>query len=156
VTGGGLRDRLRDERGAALVLVLLASVLLSALGAILVLETQTQSTIASNYGEGVAALYAAEAGAGVAMANLVSADRWSPQPAFVSGAVDQLLGVPVVRPPTIVSVSLVDAGAPDRITVVSQADGPRQTRRTVRVTVARAADPSDRLSLRIVAWEEVR
>ena len=152
----GGHQRLRDERGMALVLVVLASVLLSALGGILVLETQTESAIASNYRDGVAALYAAEAGAGVAMATLVTADRWSAQSGFVSGSIHQLLGVPAASPPTLVVVSLVDAGAPDRITIVSQADGPRQTRRTVRVTVARAADATDRLSLRIVAWEEVR
>jgi Tfp pilus assembly protein PilX len=155
VSGAATRRRLHDERGMALVLVILASVLLSALGGILVLETQTESTIASNYRDGIAAFYAAEAGAGVAMATLVTADRWSAQPAFVAGTIQDLLGLPTAGPPTLVRVSLIDAGATDRITIVSQADGPRQTRRTVRVTVARA-DPADRLSLRIVAWEEVR
>ena len=46
--------RVRDERGLALVLVLMASALLSALGAILVIETQTEGAVASNYRDGVA------------------------------------------------------------------------------------------------------
>jgi hypothetical protein len=149
--------RLRDERGMALILVLMASTLLAALGGILVLESQTESTIASHYGDGIAALYAAEAGAGVAMARLAAQDEWRAQSdAYVSGRLDNLLGVSPVRWATDVAVFLVDGGAPGRITLVSRADGPGQTRRTVRVTVARALDPTDRVSLRILAWEEVR
>ncbi len=146
-----------NERGMALVLVLMASTLLFALGGSLALETMTEGMVASNYRDGVVSFHAAEAAAGVAMATLVSADTWAAQPeGFVVGRLDQLLGVAPTTVPVLVTVSLADAGATDRITIIARADGPGRSRRTIRVTVARAADPTDRVSLRIIAWEEVR
>lgn len=59
-----------DERGVALVLALMAVLLLSALGLALVATTSTELLIASNYRNGQEALYAADAAAERALAEL--------------------------------------------------------------------------------------
>lgn len=152
----GTVKALRREEGMALVLVMTASMFLVVLGSSLMVETITETTISSNYRDGVEAFHAAEAGAGLAMARLVAMTSWTPQAAFVSGRVEDLMGVPRSSSPISVSVSLLDAGVADRIVVLSRADGPGQARRTIRVTLARPIDPTDHLSLRTVAWEELR
>jgi len=151
------RRRVRDERGMALVMVLLSSVLLCALGGAVALEGQSESAIAGNYRDGIAALYAAEAAAGLVIARLPSAATWSPSAGpIVSGRLDQLLAASSTSSPVVVAATLVDAGAPDRIAVLAQANGPGKAQRSVRITVARPADPADHVSLRILAWEEIR
>lgn len=157
MTRARVRARLHDDRGMALLIVLLSSVLLCALGGALALEGQSESAIAGNYRDGVAALYAAEAAAGVVMARLPSSAAWSPSTGSVLPTpVDQLLGVSRLRSSIAVTASLIDAGVPDRIIVVAQANGPGNAQRSVRITVGRAADPADHVSLRILAWEEIR
>ena len=80
-----------DERGAALVLALMAMTLLSALGLVLAATTSTELLIAANYRNGQEALYAAEAAAERALAELPMAPGWnalldgSTQSAFVDG-----------------------------------------------------------------------
>ena len=157
MTTASLAGRARDDRGMALVIVLLASVLLCALGGALALEGQSESAIAGTYHDGITALYAAEAAAGLAMASLPAAATWSPSfGPIVSGRIYQLLGTS--SPPGSITVTafLLDAGAPDRIIVVAQANGPGRAVRAVRITVGRAVDTADHVSLRILAWEEIR
>jgi len=72
------------DTGSALVLALVATVLLSALGFGLAILSNTESAIASNYHAGSEALYAAEAGAERAISEASFAPDWS---ALVSGAV---------------------------------------------------------------------
>ena len=52
----------QDERGIALLLTLMATVLLTALGGALITLTTAETAIASNYRNAVEAFYAAEAG----------------------------------------------------------------------------------------------
>jgi Tfp pilus assembly protein PilX len=56
-----LRWRLGNEQGTALVMALMAMLLLTALAAGLVMVSNTEVRIASNYGTGQEALYAADA-----------------------------------------------------------------------------------------------
>jgi hypothetical protein len=66
-----------DERGAALVLALLAIVLLLALGGALIVLTMTETKIAATFRDGVAALYAAEAALDRALVDINAAGDWS-------------------------------------------------------------------------------
>ena len=80
-----------DERGVALVLALMAVLLLSALGFALVATTSTELLIASNYRNGQEGLYAADAAAERALAELPAVAGWntlfdgSTRSAFVDG-----------------------------------------------------------------------
>jgi len=67
----------RRERGTALVVVLIAMVLMSAVGITLVLSTSAETRIAGNFRSAQEALYAAEAGANRAIADLRSVPDWS-------------------------------------------------------------------------------
>jgi hypothetical protein len=75
--------RIHDERGAALVLALMGLTVLMALGAALVLVTSTESTIAGNFRSSREAIYAAEAIAELAVAELRSSANWT---SFVEGS----------------------------------------------------------------------
>ena len=55
------RQTAASERGSALVIALIATVMLSALGVGLVMLTNTEGGIASNYRKGSEMLYAADA-----------------------------------------------------------------------------------------------
>lgn len=59
--------RVRDERGSALIISLMALLLLTGLGLALVLSTSTETMISANYRSGQEALYAADAAAERAM-----------------------------------------------------------------------------------------
>jgi hypothetical protein len=83
---------LRDQRGAALVVALMAILLLSALGLALVLSTTTESMIAGNFRFGQEAMYAADAGVERVMDDLLTVPDWNnilkgnTRSAFVDGA----------------------------------------------------------------------
>lgn len=64
------------ERGSALLIVLVATVLLTALGLGLVMLTDTEGTIASNYRAGNQTLYAADAAVERVMADILLTPSW--------------------------------------------------------------------------------
>jgi hypothetical protein len=66
-----------DDRGAAIVVALMAMLLLSALGLALVLSTTTESTITGNFRFGQEALYAADAGVERVMDDLLTVPDWN-------------------------------------------------------------------------------
>jgi len=72
------------DRGSALLLVLIAAALLSALGAGLVMMGSTEATIAANYRTAAETRYAVEAAAERAVEDLVKIAPWS---AALSGAI---------------------------------------------------------------------
>jgi Tfp pilus assembly protein PilX len=84
--------RLRDERGAALIVALMAMLLMTALGLALVLTTTTETMIAGNYSNGQEALYAADAGVEASMQDLLTVPDWntilagSTTSAFIDGS----------------------------------------------------------------------
>ena len=79
--------RARRADGFVLIVVLLAMVLLSALGSALVLTTSTESRIAANFGSSAEGLDAAEAIVEMSLAEIVAVPDWN-----------QLLAGPFVPP----------------------------------------------------------
>lgn len=71
-----IRKRLSDETGTALVLALMAMMLLSALAATVVMVSDTEVKIASNFNHGQEALYAADAAVERVMQDLLMIPRW--------------------------------------------------------------------------------
>lgn len=69
-------DRLRDERGIALIISLMAMMLMMALGTALVLTTMTETRIASNYRGGTESLYAADAAVERVMQDILTVPNW--------------------------------------------------------------------------------
>jgi hypothetical protein len=65
-----------DERGNALVLALMATLLMTTFGSALVLISATETRIAAGYRAGAEALAAADAALEVALADLGAADDW--------------------------------------------------------------------------------
>lgn len=78
------RNNAVGDRGIALVVVLLAMVLMSALGVALVLSTTAETHIAHNFSRAQEALYAADAAAARAMADMHRIADWT---ALVAGTV---------------------------------------------------------------------
>jgi hypothetical protein len=97
----------RDDRGSAVVIALVATVLLAALGQGLVLLTSTEQAIAGNAHAGVETLYAADAAIACVLPELRQAPHWSDvlngatRSAFVDGT----------RTPTLPSGDTVDLDA---------------------------------------------
>ena len=69
--------RSADERGAALLVALMATLLLTALGSALVLLTTAETAISANYRLGQETLYAADAGIERAAQDLLSVPQWN-------------------------------------------------------------------------------
>ena len=84
--------RLADERGTALIIALMAMMLLTALGAAVVMVSNTETHIAANYRNSQEALYAADAAVERIVQDLLLLPRWndilsgSAQSSFVDGA----------------------------------------------------------------------
>lgn len=67
----------RDERGVALIIALMATLLVTALGVALILVTSTETQIAANFRDAQEALYAADAGVERAVQDLLLVPRWN-------------------------------------------------------------------------------
>ena len=84
--------RLSDDGGSALIVVLLATMLLTSLGIGLVMLSNTEATIAANFRSGNETLYAADAALERVVQDLLMAPRWNDvlagtlQSAFVDGS----------------------------------------------------------------------
>ena len=74
----------RDERGIALLIALMSTLLLTALGLALVMTTMTETMITANYRDGGEAMYAADAGVERVMQDLLTVPDWN---RILSGAV---------------------------------------------------------------------
>lgn len=86
--------RLRSETGSALIIALMSMMLLTALGAAVVMVSRTETMIASNYSNAQEALYAADAAVERVVQDLLMVPRWNDvlsglsRSAFVDGAYD--------------------------------------------------------------------
>jgi Tfp pilus assembly protein PilX len=149
-----VQSRARDERGTALLVAIMATALMSALGSALILTSITETAISANYRDGIEVLYAAEAAAALAIADLAAEEDWSsataPRPEV---GLDQL--VPGAAGSSIrVGVDISPGEEPDVMTVTSTSRGPGGARRAVRVTVRRRpGEPGS--PAEIVFWEQV-
>src|SRR5918996_889494 len=92
MTSHRIHARLADERGTALIIALMAMMLLTALGAAVVMVSNTETHIASNYRNSQEALYAADAAVERVVQDLLLIPRWNDilggtaQSGFVDGA----------------------------------------------------------------------
>jgi hypothetical protein len=66
-----------DDRGSAIIIALIATILLTSLGVGLVLLTNTEGAIASNYRSGSETLYAADAAVERVVGDLLLVPRWN-------------------------------------------------------------------------------
>src|SRR4029453_1938232 len=86
-----LRTRLAEEAGTALIIALMATMLLTALGAAMIMVTTTETKISNNYSNSQEALYAADAAVERVVQDLLLVPRWndiltgSVQSSFVDG-----------------------------------------------------------------------
>jgi hypothetical protein len=69
--------RLRDEAGFAMLVAVMGLLIMSAAGLALILATSTETMIARNFGDGTAAMYAAEAVAVKGLADLALESDWT-------------------------------------------------------------------------------
>jgi hypothetical protein len=72
-----VRPASRDDRGSALIIALIATVLLTALGMGLVVLSNTETAIASNFRSGNETLYAADAAVERVVQDLLLVPRWN-------------------------------------------------------------------------------
>lgn len=96
-----------DERGSAVVIALVATVLLAALGQGLVLLTGTEQAIAANTHAGVETLYAADAAIALVVPELRRTPAWTD---LLTGAARSAF-VDGTRTPTLPSGSTIDLDA---------------------------------------------
>src|SRR5687767_8246418 len=95
-----MRTRLAGEKGAALVIALMAVMLLTALGAAVVMVTNTETRISANYKNNTEALYAADAAVERVVQDLLMVPRWNDilngtsQSAFVDGGMADVKNLP--------------------------------------------------------------
>jgi hypothetical protein len=95
-----LRARLSNQEGSALIIALMAMMLLTALGAAVVMVSSTETRIAGNYRNSQEALYAADAAVERAMQDLLLVPRWNDilqgttQSSFVDGDSTSLITLP--------------------------------------------------------------
>lgn len=83
------RVRWDDQSGVALIIALLASFLLTAIGLAMVLTTNTETLITENYSGSSETLYAADAGVERVIQDLLVTPRWND---ILSGAVEARSG----------------------------------------------------------------
>jgi hypothetical protein len=72
-----LRARVRDERGTALILALMSTMLLTALSMALILVANTETAISGNYKNASEALYSADAGVERSVQDLLMVADWN-------------------------------------------------------------------------------
>jgi Tfp pilus assembly protein PilX len=72
-----LHPRLANEQGTALVIALMSMMLLTALGAAVVMVSRTETAIANNYRNSQEALYAADAAVERVVQDLLMVPRWN-------------------------------------------------------------------------------
>jgi Tfp pilus assembly protein PilX len=70
-------ERLRDERGVALLIVLLSTLLLTGLALSLILVSQSETLISANYRNGEEALYGADAAIELVIQDLLTVPQWN-------------------------------------------------------------------------------
>jgi hypothetical protein len=95
-----LHSRLSNQQGSALIIALMAMMLLSALGAVVVMVSTTETRIAGNYRDSQEALYAADAAVERVIQDLLLVPRWNDilsgttQSAFIDGSSNSQITLP--------------------------------------------------------------
>jgi len=95
-----LRARLTNEEGTALIIALMSMMLLTALGAAVIMVSNTETMIANNHRNSQEALYAADAAVERVVQDLLTVPRWndilggSVQSSFVDGSMTESKQLP--------------------------------------------------------------
>lgn len=85
-------DPIRNERGISLIIALMSTLLLTALGLGLLMVTMTETMLSANFRDGGEAVYAADAGVERVMQDLLTVSDWNRilqgtlQSSFIDGA----------------------------------------------------------------------
>ena len=102
-----LRTRLSNQDGSALIIALMAMMLLTALGAAVVMVSTTETRISGNYRDSQEALYAADAAVERVVQDLLLIPRWNDilngtaQSDFSTGAMTSVINLPAGRTMTL-------------------------------------------------------
>ena len=139
--------RFAGEGGIALVIAIMSMMLMAALGSALIVTTMTEAGISSSYAGGIEAFYAADAALEETVSRLPATADWT----TLFGTVSR----PPDASPIHVVVTVTPGEVPRSVVVTSQASGPRDTVRTVELTVAQT-DEAGAASVRRLTWREVR
>ncbi len=95
-----LRARLTNEEGTALIIALMSMMLLTALGAAVIMVSNTETMIANNHRNSQEALYAADAAVERVVQDLLTVPRWNDilggtvQSSFVDGSMTESKQLP--------------------------------------------------------------
>jgi Tfp pilus assembly protein PilX len=95
-----LSTRMRNQNGSALIIALMSMMLLTALGAAVIMVTNTETMIASNYRNGQEALYSADAAVERVVQDLLMVPRWNDilagaeQSSFIDGSMTEQKALP--------------------------------------------------------------
>jgi hypothetical protein len=94
------RRRLADEQGTALIIALMSTMLLTALGAVVIMVSNTEVIISGNYRNSQEALYAADAAVERVVQELLMIPRWNDilEGHTVSGFIDGAASGPKALP----------------------------------------------------------
>lgn len=143
----------RGERGAALVLALVATMLLLTLGGAMVMLTATESAIAASFRDGIAALYAADGAVEQAIAGLGAVPDWDEWLAGLPPAPDPPWRQLPAAASGAFSIDVAMRGGPGAgvFTLRGRASGARGVQRTVEAVVSHAAT-----GVRFLTWREAR
>ena len=101
--------RLRNEQGTALIIALMATMLLTALGMTLVLMSNTETMISSNYRNSQEALYAADAAVERIVQDLLLLPRWNDILAGDGSGAPTCTGVSTFLPKSATPSSFIDS-----------------------------------------------
>ena len=168
------------ERGLALLVVLMAMSMLMALGLALTTVTMGESAVASGYGQGLQAYYAAESACDYALqalarepdwqavvegdrssvlnddavVDVIGADAPPTGVLYAYGWLSDLMPADAALPRLAVAAWVADGGDEATLLVTGRAYGANGSRREIEMRVERAEPPEDRL--RVVSWREVR
>ena len=102
-------SRARSERGSALVIALLATMLLTALGLTLVLMSNTETAISANYRNSQETLYAADAAVERVVQDLLLIPRWNDVLTGDASVAPACTGVTSFLPKSTTTSAFVDA-----------------------------------------------
>ena len=101
-------SRARSERGSALIIALLATMLLTALGLTLVLMSNTETAISANYRNSQETLYAADAAVERVVQDLLLIPRWNDVLTGDAGVAPACTGVTSFLPKATTTSAFVD------------------------------------------------
>src|SRR5688572_27806731 len=123
-----LHPRLRNEHGSALIIALMSMMLLTALGAAVVMVTNTETMIAANHRNSQEAVYAADAVVERVVQDLLMVPRWNDvlagtvQSSFIDGTMTASKTLPGGGSILLCSGALPDCDGQNNATAQLQAE----------------------------------